>query len=348
MGPLTNAGSSFVSERMQDSTSPMGLQSHPPSQRLGYAGMANTMATMLTYEPIQTDSGSGLTYNISSNDVTVISKTLKDLFTVTNYSEDATLDDEDAGGFDISGAMYDEDLGKLVGLVAQSMTCYIRDMNSTKILVPGTAFHREAYVSVRWPWLSLPAALVAFGAMMLVWTIWFNKVRSGPVWKSSSLPGILHARAGDQASSDVRDLEKLSGISDEAERTQMRLVRNEVGTLRLNDMVRAEQGEGGPCIPAVAAYAASKIVALRHAGTRVSHEQPALNVMHLHPDFVLGSNDVAATARSVKCLGGTNSVMLTILLGKTMGPFAGASAHVDDVARAHVASLDAWAGPWWE
>lgn len=189
---------------------------------------------VLTYEPILTDSGSGLTYNISSNDVTVISKTLKDLFTVTKYSEDATLDDEDVGGFDISGAMYDEDLGKLVGLVAESMTCYIRTMNSTKILVPGTAFHGEAYISVRWAWLSLPAALVAFGATMLVWTIWLNKVRSGPVWKPSSLPGILHARAGDQASSDVRDLEKLSGISDEAERTQMQLVRNEAGTLRLN------------------------------------------------------------------------------------------------------------------
>lgn len=61
-------------------------------------------------------------------------------------------------------------------------------------------------------------------------------------------------------------------------------------------MIKAEQGEGGPCIPAVAAYAASKLVALRHVWDRVSHEQPALNVMHLHPDFVLGSNDVAATA----------------------------------------------------
>ncbi|KAK0705718.1 hypothetical protein B0H67DRAFT_650022 [Lasiosphaeris hirsuta] len=94
----------------------------------------------------------------------------------------------------------------------------------------------------------------------------------------------------------------------------------------------------GPCHSEFAAYAASKVAALHHAEAWMERERPAFDVVHLHPGFVLGRNDSAATP--AQAMQGTNGVVLALLLGKKFGPYIGVTVCVEDVARAHVASLD--------
>ncbi|KAK4222878.1 hypothetical protein QBC38DRAFT_66072 [Podospora fimiseda] len=94
----------------------------------------------------------------------------------------------------------------------------------------------------------------------------------------------------------------------------------------------------GPYESEFAAYAASKVAALQHAEAWIERERPPFDVVHLHPGFVLGRNDTATTAG--QAMQGTNSVVLALLLGKRFGPYAGATVHAEDVARAHVGALD--------
>ncbi|KAJ0159355.1 putative uncharacterized oxidoreductase [Colletotrichum tanaceti] len=87
-----------------------------------------------------------------------------------------------------------------------------------------------------------------------------------------------------------------------------------------------------------AAYAASKVAALQGAEAWIARERPAFEVVHLHPSFVIGRNDMATT--TAEAMRGTNAVILATLRGKKMGcNYAGATVHVDDVARAHVQAL---------
>ncbi|KAK3376536.1 hypothetical protein B0T24DRAFT_221844 [Lasiosphaeria ovina] len=94
----------------------------------------------------------------------------------------------------------------------------------------------------------------------------------------------------------------------------------------------------GPYHSEFAAYAASKVASLRAAEEWMERERPAFDVVYLHPGFVLGRNDAAKT--HAQAMQGTNSAVLALLLGKKFGPYAGATVHADDVARAHVASLN--------
>lgn len=93
----------------------------------------------------------------------------------------------------------------------------------------------------------------------------------------------------------------------------------------------------GPYHSEFAAYANSKIAALHAAETWYARERPAFDMVHLHPSFVLGRNDMAKTPG--ECMKGTNAMVLAMLLGRTFGPLAGATVHVDDVARCHVAAV---------
>ncbi|KAK2047189.1 NAD dependent epimerase/dehydratase [Colletotrichum somersetense] len=87
-----------------------------------------------------------------------------------------------------------------------------------------------------------------------------------------------------------------------------------------------------------AAYAASKVAALKGAEAWIERERPRFEVVHLHPSFVIGRNDIATT--TAEAMKGTNAVILATLRGKKWGcSFAGATVHVDDVARAHVQAL---------
>ena len=94
----------------------------------------------------------------------------------------------------------------------------------------------------------------------------------------------------------------------------------------------------GPYHSEFAAYAASKVAALHHADAWVKRERPAFDVVHLHPGFVLGRNDAVTSSTQAKQ--GTNGVVLALLLGKRLGPYVGVTVSVEDVARAHVTSLN--------
>lgn len=94
----------------------------------------------------------------------------------------------------------------------------------------------------------------------------------------------------------------------------------------------------GPYHSEFAAYAASKVAALHHAEEWMRRKRPTFDVVHLHPGFVLGRNDAATTP--AQAMQGTNGVILALLLGKRFGPYIGVTVGVEDVARAHVASLD--------
>lgn len=91
----------------------------------------------------------------------------------------------------------------------------------------------------------------------------------------------------------------------------------------------------GPYHTEFAAYANSKIAALQAAESWYADMRPAFDIIHLHPSFVLGHNGMVSTPN--ECMKGTNAMILGMLLGKTFGSaFAGATVHVDDVARCHV------------
>jgi nucleoside-diphosphate-sugar epimerase len=104
--------------------------------------------------------------------------------------------------------------------------------------------------------------------------------------------------------------------------------------VRPTDRTRLEEE---PYETEFAAYAASKIAALQAAEAWIRTESPSFGVTHLHPSFVVGRNDLANTP--VEAMKGTNAVVLAMLLGKKFGPFAGATVHVEDVARVHVEAL---------
>ncbi|KAI9766013.1 MAG: hypothetical protein M1840_007020 [Geoglossum simile] len=93
----------------------------------------------------------------------------------------------------------------------------------------------------------------------------------------------------------------------------------------------------GPYKTEFAAYAASKIAALQEAEMWIRTKNPKFDVVHLHPSFVLGRNDLAMNTR--EALQGTNAIILGIVLGRTLGSNASASVHNEDVAMAHVQAL---------
>jgi len=94
----------------------------------------------------------------------------------------------------------------------------------------------------------------------------------------------------------------------------------------------------GPYENEFAAYAASKVAALSAAENWIRIQKPKFDVIHLHPSFVLGRNDLAINTH--EAMKGTNSIILGMALGKKMGSIASASVHNDDVARIHVQALN--------
>ncbi|RDW72391.1 DUF3176 domain-containing protein [Aspergillus mulundensis] len=65
--------------------------------------------------------------------------------------------------------------------------------------VTGTAYVSEVYVSVDWVLLILPAALVALGIVLLGLTVFVNRRRKLPLWKSSLLAVLFHGLNGFEA-----------------------------------------------------------------------------------------------------------------------------------------------------
>ncbi|KAK5685260.1 hypothetical protein LTS10_003338 [Elasticomyces elasticus] len=98
----------------------------------------------------------------------------------------------------------------------------------------------------------------------------------------------------------------------------------------------------GPYPAVIVAYVQSKIAALKEAEAWVEKEKPSFDVIHIHPSFVGGRNDLARNLEELKT--GTNFYFLAPVLGQeaatAAGPRVASYVDVDDVAKAHVLSLD--------
>ena len=97
----------------------------------------------------------------------------------------------------------------------------------------------------------------------------------------------------------------------------------------------------GPFDNGFAAYGASKIAALNEAEAWVAREKPAFDVVHVHPAFVLGANELATTTTELAT--GTAAAGIAHLVipdSPRAGPLPGIAIDVRDVAFVHVAALD--------
>ena len=95
----------------------------------------------------------------------------------------------------------------------------------------------------------------------------------------------------------------------------------------------------GPIANPGVAYGVSKVKALQAAEEFMQTEAPTFDIIHIHPVYVVGRNELALDAKAV--LKGTNSTALGHVLGTKFdqGRTSG-SVHLYDVARLHVLALD--------
>ncbi|OAA50336.1 reductase [Metarhizium rileyi] len=95
----------------------------------------------------------------------------------------------------------------------------------------------------------------------------------------------------------------------------------------------------GPFVTELEAYSASKALAYRAAKDFVAANEPAFDVIHMMPVFVLGRDETVTEASSIAK--GTNGLIMGPLLGHARDyPLNGTGVHVDDVARMHVLALN--------
>ena len=86
------------------------------------------------------------------------------------------------------------------------------------------------------------------------------------------------------------------------------------------------------------AYVASKIAALNRAETWISKEKPPFDVIHIHPSFIFGRDDLATGTADFQT--GTNRLPLNIALGLESEAQPNTWNDVGDTARMHVMALD--------
>ncbi|WPH00548.1 Hypothetical protein R9X50_00337700 [Acrodontium crateriforme] len=96
----------------------------------------------------------------------------------------------------------------------------------------------------------------------------------------------------------------------------------------------------GPYPGTMAAYAASKVAALNAAEKWIKENKPKFDVIHIHPSFIFGRDDLTTTVEGFTS-GGTNGIPLTIALGKPAIEAGGyLITTVWDTARIHVDALN--------
>lgn len=87
------------------------------------------------------------------------------------------------------------------------------------------------------------------------------------------------------------------------------------------------------------AYGTSKTLALKYAEDFIASEKPSFDAIHIHPVIVLGRDELALAAKDVE--NGSNAYALGIVLGRDAEEaFPCVVTHIEDVAQAHVRSLD--------
>ncbi|KAJ6035881.1 hypothetical protein N7540_000160 [Penicillium herquei] len=81
-------------------------------------------------------------------------------------------------------------LNKMTQSLVASLSKLARD-SSGKVAI-GFVSNEESYVTVNWPWLTLPAMLLLLGVILLISTILINKHKKLGLWKTSILPALYH------------------------------------------------------------------------------------------------------------------------------------------------------------
>ncbi|KAJ5671175.1 hypothetical protein N7507_000302 [Penicillium longicatenatum] len=84
----------------------------------------------------------------------------------------------------------DSGLSVVVQRMAASLSKLARD--SSNKTAPGIVSTEQTYVKVNWPWVTLPALLLALGIILVISTIMVNKHQRFGLWKSSILPVLYH------------------------------------------------------------------------------------------------------------------------------------------------------------
>ena len=97
--------------------------------------------------------------------------------------------------------------------------------------------------------------------------------------------------------------------------------------------------DDGPYAMEFQAYSASKVAALNEAEKWMADKKPSFDLVHIHPSFIEGRNELALTPEAT--VEGTNQLILNVILGKKNPyPLPGTTVHNDDVARLHVDALN--------
>ncbi|KAJ5392011.1 hypothetical protein N7509_007501 [Penicillium cosmopolitanum] len=164
-------------------------------------------------------------YTIENSTWADLSGTLTGLFNSTLYTADAQSIEKSIPGLNPLLALWSStNLTDSVTSMANSMTDHIRTSTSAK-QIPGTTFHTETYIHVRWAWIALPAILVLLAVALLLVVSVENRKYSTFLWKSSVLPLLLgkmqinseHEIDTLQTVTDVQDVSKKIRIAVECE-----------------------------------------------------------------------------------------------------------------------------------
>ena len=104
-------------------------------------------------------------------------------------------------------SVYGLDFDKVFQGLALSMTNTMRSIATNSDMIEG--FVKIAVYKIVWPWITLPCVLVMMSAAFLSWTIWTTRKKDVPLWKSSSLPPLVHGSRWIEDMVEERDLGSL-------------------------------------------------------------------------------------------------------------------------------------------
>ena len=105
----------------------------------------------------------------------------------------------------------------------------------------GTAYRSVPHVHIVWPWIALPAAVVLFAIVYLIYamvkTHWTRKTADVGVWKSSQIPLLYHGldqTSEDQLVSKLGSSPTIGEMEEHAKDFDVRLLVNKDGNLQLS------------------------------------------------------------------------------------------------------------------
>lgn len=132
---------------------------------------------------------------------------------------------------------------KVMDNIAASLTQFGLEKTTKK--VSGRAKVTKVLVSVRWPWIILPAFLVVVAAVFLVATITVSKRSRVPLWKSTALAAYYHGLERLDDDDDHDEYLNTSTMEKDAEREDVRLQPSK----KYGKLVLRQQGKSGFSTP---------------------------------------------------------------------------------------------------